>query len=143
MSISIDSEIFKALQKEADEESAKNDALRAENDNLREDYDRCIQKDRQKTFEINVLVPENRALRAENEGLIPLAKLGKWVLDMRAEHDCADLDGGDIQDKAVELGLLEGVKVTESCGENCNCAEYGDFPLTCFRLSAKAKVLDK
>lgn len=34
-----------------------------------ESFSTCIQSGRQKTFEINVLVPENRALRAENEAL--------------------------------------------------------------------------
>ena len=34
---------------------------------------------------------------------------------------------------AVAAGLLEGVWVTESCGDDCWCAGYGDFPLTCYR----------
>lgn len=38
-------------------------------DNAYDAYAECIQSDRQKTREINVLVPENRALRAENESL--------------------------------------------------------------------------
>lgn len=38
-----------------------------------------------------------------------------------------------IQDLAVEHGLLEGVEATESCGDDCWCAEYGGFPMTCYR----------
>ncbi len=34
-----------------------------------QDYAKCISDDKQKTFEINILVPENRALRAEIERL--------------------------------------------------------------------------
>lgn len=42
-------------------------------------------------------------------------------------------DGDMIQDEAVRLGLLRGVTVTEPCGENCNCAEWDEFPMTCYR----------
>ncbi len=37
-----------------------------------------------------------------------------------------DIDGGELQDKAVELGLLklEDPAPTEPCGEGCSCAEY-------------------
>ena len=93
----------------------------------------------------NTIYARNREiadLEKRNESLTALAKLGRWVLQMRSDHDCADLDGGDIQDKAIDLGLLVGVEVTKSCGENCNCAGYDAFPLTCFRMSDKAKVLD-
>ena len=46
-----------------------------------------------------------------------------------------DFDGGDLQDAAVEFGLLETVEVHESCGDNCLCAEFG-FPQTCYRKAA-------
>lgn len=74
--------------------------------------------------------------------LLALAQLGKWTLDMRGESNCADLCGGDIQDKATQLGLLCAVTVTESCGDGCNCADYGDWPLQCYRMTDKAKVLE-
>lgn len=39
-----------------------------------------------------------------------------------------------IQDLAVEHGILKGHEVTESCGEYCWCAEYyGEWPATCYR----------
>jgi hypothetical protein len=44
-----------------------------------------------------------------------------------------DIDSGDLHNMAVEKGLLEPVSRTEPCGENCACAECGDFPTTCYR----------
>lgn len=44
-----------------------------------------------------------------------------------------DVDGGELQDAAVECGLLAPHKVNEPCGEGCRCAEVGDFPLICYR----------
>lgn len=38
--------------------------------------------------------------------------------------DFALPDEADIQDKAEELGLLEGFTVKEPCRENCWCADY-------------------
>lgn len=63
-----------------------------------------------------------------------LAKFGAKVLE-ESRDSLADLDGGWLQDQAQELGLLEAVNVNEPCGENCNCAEYGDFPQECIRYS--------
>lgn len=65
-----------------------------------------------------------------------LLAFARWVI---AEHreELGDLDGGSIQDKLIELGLLVGVEVTEPCGELCRCVEYfGEFPATCYRLDA-------
>jgi hypothetical protein len=62
-----------------------------------------------------------------------LIDFARWVI-MEHRQDCADIDGGSIQDKLVEFGLLAEVTVTEPCGENCACVEYGDFPQTCLRV---------
>lgn len=43
-------------------------------------------------------------------------------------------DGGDIQDAGVRHGLLAVEQRQESCGEHCDCAEYG-FPSECYRLT--------
>ena len=43
-------------------------------------------------------------------------------------------DGGDIQDAGVRHGLLVVEQRDESCGEHCDCAEYG-FPAECYRLT--------
>lgn len=63
-----------------------------------------------------------------------LIDFARWVIAEHREH-CGDIDGGSIQDKLEELGLLVSVPVTEPCGENCLCAEYGDFPQECLRLA--------
>lgn len=43
-------------------------------------------------------------------------------------------DGFDIQDLAVKHGLLEPFEVTEPCDpDSCACAEFGDFPMSCYR----------
>jgi hypothetical protein len=44
-------------------------------------------------------------------------------------------DSEDVQDWAVEAGLLVPTPVTEACGEWCACAEWDDFPQTCYRDS--------
>ena len=48
--------------------------------------------------------------------------------------DCTETvsDQWELQDKAVELGLLQEVHVTEPCAEKCECAEIG-FPTICYR----------
>ena len=62
---------------------------------------------------------------------VKLIALGEWVLEQDRE---SDICGGDVQDKAIELGLLHYVTVTEPCGELCHCAEYYDeFPSECLR----------
>lgn len=45
-----------------------------------------------------------------------------------------DLDGGELQELAYQHGILERREVTEPCGDACRCADYGDFPATCYRL---------
>ena len=48
-----------------------------------------------------------------------------------------DVDGGFLQDTAIKHGLLAAHEVTEPCNpEGCHCAEYGDFPQTCYRQTA-------
>lgn len=46
------------------------------------------------------------------------------------------VDGGDIQDAAVEFGLLQAFEVSAPCGDACVCAEYGEFPHICYRKTA-------
>jgi hypothetical protein len=57
------------------------------------------------------------------------------VLEYSRDNDFVDVDAGSIQDWALDCGLLEGVRVTEACGECCACAESDDFPQTCIRYS--------
>jgi hypothetical protein len=44
-----------------------------------------------------------------------------------------DADGDEIQRLALAFGLLRSVRRDEPCGDNCRCAEYGEFPLVCYR----------
>lgn len=64
----------------------------------------------------------------------PLREFARWALHESSEG--LSFDGADVQDKAVELGLLVEVEVEGPCGENCACAEFGDFPTNCYRLSS-------
>lgn len=43
-------------------------------------------------------------------------------------------DGADVQEAGVRHGLLLVEQREESCGEHCDCAEYG-FPAECYRLT--------
>ena len=68
-----------------------------------------------------------------------LIAFARWAIE---EHrsELGDLEGGSIQDKLEDLGLLERVKVTEPCGEHCRCAEYtDDWPTSCLRMLDGAK----
>lgn len=63
-----------------------------------------------------------------------LIAFARWAIE---EHraELGDLDGGSIQDKLEDLGLLQRVEVTEPCGEQCRCIDYhGEFPAECLRL---------
>lgn len=69
----------------------------------------------------------------------PLVEFALWALG-ETRHG-GDLDGGSLQEKAEALGILGRVPVTEPCGEECNCAEYGDFPQDCLRYADHVKAL--
>lgn len=78
------------------------------------------------------LLAENAALRARVKLLEPVARYGLAVFD---EHrtECGDIDGGTLQDLAQKFGLVEEVRVTESCGAGCHCVDWDDFPQDCLR----------
>lgn len=81
---------------------------------------------------------------AELADLRALARLGRWCLDESRQHDCSDVDAASLQDKAIELGLLAYVEVSEPCGEACPCLEYhgsDGFPARCLRYTDRA-ILD-
>ena len=60
-----------------------------------------------------------------------LAAFGAWAA--RAFRDSlADVDGGGAQDAMERIGVIVKSTVTEPCGENCECVEYGEFPHECF-----------
>lgn len=54
-----------------------------------------------------------------------LAALKLFALAMLEHWPLGDVDGGELQDKAVQHGLLVPERRTEPCSEEgCNCAEY-------------------
>ena len=61
-------------------------------------------------------------------------EFGRWCLTELWENIGSDLDGDSAQDKAEELGLLHRVHVLKPCSDNCECADYGDFPQECLRI---------
>lgn len=68
-----------------------------------------------------------------------LAKFGAAVLE-EARGELGDLDGGWLQDKALECGCLESVTAIAPCGDDCRCAEYGDFPQECFQYTEEVRA---
>lgn len=45
-----------------------------------------------------------------------------------------DIDGGTFQDLAARRGVFVVERATEPCHEDlCVCAEYGDWPVDCYR----------
>jgi hypothetical protein len=70
-----------------------------------------------------------------------LEKFAIAILESSREHFAADVDGGEIQDTAEKLGVLVPVDVSGPCGADCTCAEFGDFPQTCYRYSPEVQAL--
>jgi hypothetical protein len=79
-----------------------------------------------------------RASPPEAEGPSPLELFAMEVIDNSREY-MGDVDGGWIQDRAAALGILVETPVTEACGEECQCAEFG-FPSECYRYSAAVQA---
>jgi len=89
--------------------------------------------------ELEDLLAENAALRKRLADVMPLAEFGIWCIDEARGEFCGDIDGGSLQDRLEEAGLLGNVPVTEPCGENCACAEWDDFPQDCLRETDLAR----
>ena len=65
--------------------------------------------------------------------VLKLARFGAWAAgEFRSGFD--GIDGGDAQDAMDRFGVLVKTVVTEPCGEVCNCAEFGDFPVDCYKF---------
>jgi hypothetical protein len=68
-------------------------------------------------------------------GQSKLAAFGAKVLESSRLLDGAgnDVDGGDIQEWALDTGCLVSKIVHAPCSEdNCVCAEVSDFPTECY-----------
>lgn len=70
-------------------------------------------------------------------------KMGNWqpkLIEFANEmlsfcQEGVDPDGGDIQEIAEKVGLIEEYNATEPCCEHCTCAEVfnADWPVKCYR----------
>lgn len=77
---------------------------------------------------------------SEIERLRPFARYGAKVIEAHRD-EIGDIDGGSLQEMAIECGLLHEVEVTEPCDpESCRCAEWDDFPQKCLRYTEAAKA---
>jgi hypothetical protein len=88
--------------------------------------------------DIRAVLAELDRLRVECEKLkgFAMAIYGNWP-------DSGNLDGGELQDLGEKYGLLTPTIVTQACGETCDCAEWADFPQTCYRRSDLIKRADE
>jgi hypothetical protein len=78
--------------------------------------------------------PASPAVREAAPTRTQLLDFARKVVECGLEGN--DADGGDIQEWAVQAGLLIPTTVTEECNpDNCSCAE-GGFPTTCYRYCA-------
>lgn len=109
-------------------------------------------EDRQLIDAVTSLSAPAGAALAMHAKLGPLAKFGALVLD---EHrgDLGDVDGGWLQEKAVECGLLERVEVTAEnmCRKASNMGQMeADVPYCiceigddCYRRTEASKAMDR
>ena len=75
----------------------------------------------------------------EGGGMTDLEKLRAFAQFILEDWPEGGPDEFEVQEKAIEFGLLEGREVKESCGEGCWCEEFdGEFPMMCYQ---KTKVL--
>lgn len=100
---------------------------------------RCNQLEAQRQQaerERDLLAETARRLTGERD---TLATFARKVIESSSFRGC-DADGGDVQEWAVEAGILRPVVVMQACREDsdgCACAEFG-FPTTCYRFTARA-----
>ena len=80
--------------------------------------------------EIEELKTADAQARDDHQSLVD------WLLRERANNN--GIDGADLEAELVKRGILEAVEVTEPCGDACECAALGEFPVTCYR-PAKAR----
>jgi hypothetical protein len=67
-----------------------------------------------------------------------LAAFGAWCA-REFRESLADVDGGSAQEAMERFGVIVKRVVSESCGEGCICAEYGEFPHDCFAFPADVR----
>lgn len=81
------------------------------------------------------------ALAAAEQRIAELEQCAAFVQWVRQEwHHDGDIDGGALQDALTECGLLTPTEVHAPCDpEACQCAEYGEFPVVCYRWADAAR----
>ena len=81
------------------------------------------------------------ALAAAEQRIAELEQCAAFVQWVRQEwHHDGDIDGGALQDALTERGLLTPTEVHAPCDpEACQCAEYGEFPVVCYRWADAAR----
>lgn len=64
-----------------------------------------------------------------------LRQFAAWAI--RVAWRGEDIDGGDLQEKAAELGLLYPVEKVTPCHSDCQCAEVHGWgaEITCYRFT--------
>lgn len=68
----------------------------------------------------------------------------RGLFDLNDWPDGGDIDGFDMQELMTKHGILVEQRMEQPCNvgredfQNCSCAEYGDFPQTCYRKVAWA-----
>ena len=85
---------------------------------------------------VDVTALQQAVADAQKDKVALLRFAGKALYENRM-LSIGDWDGGDLQDTAIECGLLEPFDVEGLCGEECRCAEVG-FPATCYRFTPLA-----
>lgn len=90
---------------------------------------------------------EIERLRAEHNSLIALAIFGRKCFESHRDG-LNDLDGDDLQEWALEFGLLKETKVFAPCNSDpdvgCWCWEYhGEFPCICIKPTSLAQLPEK
>ena len=76
-----------------------------------------------------------RANQQRLRGADKLAAFGAWCA-RQFLYSIGDIDGGSAQDAMKFTGVLVKRVATETCCDNCRCAEYGEFPQDCYMFPA-------
>ena len=63
--------------------------------------------------------------------VMKLAQFGAWAAGVCREH-MTDLDGFDAEEAMERAGVLVKFRATESCGDECQCADA--FPTDCYKF---------